>query len=309
MRYAFINTVTKEAKKNKNIYILSADLGYTVFENFKALFPNRFINVGVAEQNLINLATGLALSGKTVFVYSIATFATTKAYEQIKINISNHNLPVIIVGSGAGLSYSEASITHHSLEDISIMRSIPNMSIIAPSDPLQTEWATKFAISYNKPLYLRLGKAGEPKIYKTTNNFIFGEPISLKDGKDLLIIATGNIVYNALEAAKLLAQKGINCLVLDMHTIKPYKKEKIYAYLKNFSHIFTIEEHSIIGGLGSTISEVITSYGMGLKLISIGVNDEFVRIIGKHAYLREQLGLSPQKLSERILKEYKAKAK
>lgn len=300
MRIAFVNTLIKEAEKNKDIMLLTGDLGFTVFEEFRDKFPERFINVGVAEQNLMGIACGLAMTGKTVFAYSIATFATMRPFEQIRTDIGSHSASVIVVGSGAGLSYGHDSITHHSVEDISLMRTIPGLTILAPSDPYEVEKLTKEAIKIKKPVYLRLGKRGEPLLHKKGTNLKIGKGIILKNGSDLVIIATGNIVSSALEVAEILSKKNIKAMVISMHTIKPLDIDLIKSISKKFSHIVTIEEHSIIGGLGTSVAEVITENYLKVKLIKLGIPDRFLFEIGSQKYLRKQIGLDPESMAKKL---------
>lgn len=301
MRQAFINTLIEETKLNKNIMLLTGDLGFSVFEKFRDKFPNNFINIGVAEQNMMGIAAGLAMSGKIVFAYSIATFATMRPFEQIRTDIASHNASVIVVGSGAGLSYGHDSITHHSVEDIHLMRAVPGMTILCPADPFEAQWATKASIKLKKPVYLRLGKRGEPVLYKKPSLLKVGKGSILKVGNDMAILATGNIVSNVLEAAKILSKKNIESTVVSMHTIKPLDLQLIQHLSKKFPIIITVEEHSIIGGLGSSVSEVISENNYNTKLIKIGVPDRFLFEIGSQNYLREKIGLLSEQIAEKIL--------
>lgn len=305
MRYTFVETLTEEAEKNKDIILLTGDLGFTVFEKFRDKFPDRFINVGVAEQNMINIATGLALCGKIVFTYTIATFATMRPFEQIRQGIAAHKASVVIVGSGAGLSYGTASVTHHAVEDIHLMRALPGVTILCPSDPIETKWATKTAIKIKSPVYLRLGKKGEPNIYTKNPKLTLGKGSIVRNGKDIAIIATGNIVFNALECAKILSDKKIEATVVSMHTIKPMDKKIIEYLSNNFKFIVTIEEHSIIGGLGTAVAEVLLEKKNKARLKRIAIGDNFIFTIGSQNFLRDKLSLSPHKLARNILRFYK----
>jgi transketolase len=301
MRYTFIKELIEQAKKNKNIMLLTADLGYTVVEEFGNKFPDRFINVGVAESNMIGIATGLALSGKIVFVYSIASFATLVPYESIRNDIASHNAHVIIVGSGAGLSYSDAGPSHHAIEDIAVLQTIPNMNIIAPADPTEMRWATETAVKLKKPVYLRIAKKGEPIIYKKQPTLAFGKGSILDNGKDFVIISTGNIVYNSIKSSVLLNKKGLHGTIISMHTLKPIDEKLINNLSKKFKTIFTVEEHYEIGGLGSIVSNIITKYNLKSKLVKIAIPDIFVKESGSHDFLRNKYGLSPEKISKTIL--------
>lgn len=304
MRNSFSKTLTKLAIQNKNLILLTGDLGYTVFEDFIKSHPERFINMGVAEANMMGVACGLSMQGFIPVVYSIATFATMRGFEQIRTDICVHNANVKIVGTGGGLSYGHAGSTHHSLEDIAIMRSLPNMTVICPSDPLQAEMATEQMIMHKGPVYLRLGKIGEPDIYKKPMKFIIGKGIVLRDGKKAAIIATGNLVYNALLASKILAKTGINITVIDMHTVKPLDKKLILHLLSNHEIICTLEEHSIIGGLGSAVTEVIAENTIkkNLHFHRFGIPDIFIERAGSQEFLRKRYNLTPEKISGKIIK-------
>jgi len=302
MRYAFVKELTKQAAKNKNIMLLTGDLGYSVFEEFRDKFPKQFINVGVAESNMMGLATGLAMSGKIVFVYSIATFSTLTAFESIRNDIALHNAHVIIVGSGAGISYADAGASHHAIEDIALMRTIPNMRILAPSDPVETAWATKTAIELKGPTYLRLGKRGEPILYAKTPNLKFGKASILKIGKDFAIISTGNIVNNAVLAVGILEKKGLKGTVISMHTLKPFDEKMIKAICNKFKNVFTVEEHSEIGGLGSIVSDIIINMELKSNLTKIALPNIFIREIGTQSFLRDKYNLSPEKIAKTIFK-------
>lgn len=302
MRYAFINTLVREAEKNDRIMLLTGDLGFTVFEEFRDRYPKQFINVGVAEQNLMGLAAGLALTGKIVFAYSIATFASMRPLEQIRLDIASHNASVTIVGTGAGFSYGHASISHHAMEDIALMRVIPGMTIVCPSDPTETSWATRQAIRIKRPMYLRLGMKGEPNLYETSPKLTIGKGSILRKGKSIALIATGNIVGNALQAASILAREHITPTVISMHTIKPFDNLLMKSITSTHKTIVSVEEHSVIGGLGSAVAEVIAEEKAAPTFLRLGIPDRFMTTIGSQKYLRESVGLSPEKIASSIKK-------
>ncbi len=307
MRNAFIQSLTAIAEKNKNVTLLTGDLGYTVFEDFKEKFPSQFFNMGVAEANMIGVASGMAMSGLVPIVYSIATFASMRGYEQIRTDVCLHNANVKIIGTGAGLSYGHAGSTHHSQEDIGILRVLPNITIVCPSDPTQTRVITEHIIDNKGPVYMRLGKRGEPVIYKSLKRFKLGKGIVLREGKAIALIATGNQVHNALLTADLLAKKGHQITVVDMHTIKPIDEKLIKQLVQSHQCVFTLEEHSIIGGLGSAVAEVIAE-GNRASIAGfhrIGISDTFFTNVGSHEYLREIAGLTPKQISKTIYQQYK----
>ncbi len=304
MRTAFINTLTELARKNNNIFLLTGDLGFSVLEGFMKDFPGRFFNVGVAEANMAGIAAGLALSGKTVFIYSIVPFVTMRCFEQIRNDICCQNLKVRIIGIGGGLCYAGAGPTHYSIEDISIMRSLPNMTVVCPGDPLEVEFAIRSSEDYPGPLYIRLGKSKDPHIHSRIRNYKIGKGILLNDGSDITIISTGNMLYTATEVTAMLIKRKISVCLISMHTVKPIDKEILkHASLKTKA-IFTIEEHSIIGGLGSAVSEVLAEGNKKVYFKRIGLLDAYPKDIGSQEYLRSRLGLSAKDIEKTILDGY-----
>ena len=293
MRTAFIQTLVNLAKADERIFLIVADLGYSVVESFIKEFPKRFINVGVAEQNMTGIATGLALSGKIVFTYSIANFPTLRCFEQIRNDVCYHNANVKIVSVGGGLAYGALGMTHHGTEDIAIMRALPNMTVVVPGDPIESALSTEAIIRCNGPCYLRLGKAGEPHIHRITPNFQLGKAITVRNGNDITLIATGGILYNALQSASILAQQGIQARVVSMHTIKPLDTEVVAAAAQETNAIITIEEHSIIGGLGGAVAENLSEmYRSNVILKRLGITDSFCSQVGDQEYLRELYSIS-----------------
>ena len=307
MRQAFVKSLLNTASRNKNIVLLTGDLGYTVFEDFIKQFPSRFFNMGVSEANMMSVACGMAQSGLCPVVYSIATFVTMRGLEQVRTDICDHKSNVKIVGSGAGLSYGYYGNSHYSLEDISIMRVLPNMTVVCLSDATLTSVAIPEIIAFNGPVYVRLGKKGEPAVYNRKPSFKIGKGIRIKNGSEATIIATGNIVYNAFSAARILEKKGINVSVIDMHTIKPIDRKILDDSVKQSKFIFTVEEHFITGGLGSAVAEVIAGERKKARLFRLGVEDKFVNKVGSQKYLRDFYHLSPEKIAldiTRVLKKY-----
>lgn len=303
MRYAFVQELTALASQNKDLILLTGDLGFTVFEEFAKSFPKQFFNVGIAESNMVGLAAGLALSGKNVFVYSIATFATYRPFEFIRNDICLHKLPVTIVGSGAGLSYGDAGPTHHGLEDIALMRSLPNMTILCPGDPAEANWATRESLFLRSPVYLRLGRSGEPSIYSQKPKLKIGVSSCVRKGSDLVVFATGNIVFNAKLALDLLDKDNIHPTLYSMHTLKPIDKRIVTDAAMKAKYIVTIEEHRKIGGLGTAVAEIISQLpGKCAQQCIIGVDDNFTPRLGNQEYLRTVYGLSPQKIAGTIRK-------
>jgi len=293
VRTTFIHTLIDCARANEHIWLLVGDLGYSVVEPFRQEFSDRFINVGVAEQNMTGIATGLALSGKIVFTYSIANFPTLRCLEQIRNDACYHNANVKIVAVGGGFAYGAQGMTHHATEDLAIMRALPNMTVVALGDPVETALATRAIIEWPGPCYLRLGKAGEPVVHKTSPDFQIGKAIRVREGGDVTLIATGGILFNTVQATEELAQQGIQARVLSMPTIKPLDSKAVLAAAQRTKAIITVEEHSVIGGLGSAVAEVLAESGNSHTTFRrIGIKDEFCQQIGSQEHLRGIYGLS-----------------
>jgi transketolase len=304
MRTAFVNTLTEIARKDKDIFLLTGDLGYSVFENFMREFPARCYNIGVAEANMAGIAAGLALSGKKVFIYSIVPFVTMRCFEQVRNDICYQNLNVRIVGVGGGLCYGTAGMTHHSIEDIAIMRSLPNMTVICPGDPQEAGLAVKSSLSYQGPIYIRLGKGKEPNVHTGLKDFVIGKAITLRQGNDIALIAAGNMLQAAREVAERLTAKNISVRLISMHTIKPLDADIIKQASCQAKAIFTIEEHSLTGGLGSAVAEVLAETGNRAYFRRIALRDACIKEVGSQEYLREKQGLDVQALERNILAQY-----
>ncbi len=273
MRKAFIDTLVQLAEKDERIYLLTADMGFGLVEPFAEKYPGRFINVGVAEQNMVGIATGLALTGKIVFCYSIANFPTLRCLEQIRNDICYHAASVVIVSGSTGLWYGALGMTHHSTEDIAIMRSLPNMTVVSPGDARETGLAMNAIVAQKRPCYLRLGKS--PGDITPESGYQLGKASVLFGGRDITMIATGGILYNATQAAITLRRRGIGVRVLDMHTIKPLDVDAVKTAALETKVIMTIEEHSLIGGLGSAVAEVLSGMGEHAPLRRMGVMDGY----------------------------------
>ena len=301
MRKAFINKLTRLVSKNKDIYLLTGDLGFSVFDEFKNNFLDNYLNVGVSESNMIGMAAGLALARKQVFVYSIIPFVTLRCLEQIRNDLCYQRLPVKIIGVGEGLSYGTAGATHHALEDIAIMSALPEMTVIAPGDPKEVECAVANSLELKGPCYIRLGKTGEPILHKKGFSFEIGKAIILENGKDITLITTGNMLETTLEVSKILKKENVHSKVVSMHTIKPIDRKTIIKCANDNNVIISVEEHSKIGGLGSHIASVIFEERLNIKYLQIALPDTFIHIVGCQNYLREIYGLTPVQISAKIL--------
>jgi transketolase len=273
-----------------------------LFDKFKGAHPERFINCGVAEQNMTGLAAGLAMSGLRPITYTIAPFCTTRCLEQIRTDAAYHDVPVTIVSVGAGLAYAGLGPTHHACEDISFLRSIPNMVVIAPGDAWEVRAALRAVMKQDRPAYIRMGKKGEPLVHKgVLSNFRIGEAMIIEQGSDVCLLSTGNMLPEAVEAAHVLNKKGFSTEVVSFHTVKPLDEKCLQKAFKRFRLVATIEEHSLIGGFGSAVAEWIVDSGITpQKFLRFGTPDLFFKKSGEQEFAREQLGLTGHQIAERI---------
>lgn len=303
MRTAFINKLTEMAAKNNDIYLLTGDLGFSVFEKFSQKFPERFYNVGIAESSMISMAAGLALNDKKVYVYSIIPFVTMRCFEQIRVDLCYQNLNVILVGVGGGLSYGPSGATHHAIEDISIMRSLPNMKVICPGDPFETENAVEQAANLNGPCFIRLNKNREPRLYdEDITEFKIGKAIKIYSGNQISIITTGNMLEQSINIAKKLKSYNLSVSLYSMHTIKPIDKEAILECMKNSKYIFTLEEHNLIGGLGSAVAEIIAeNVDRKIYFKSFGIPDVYADCAGSRDFLRKKYEIDEESILKYIV--------
>lgn len=304
MRTSFINTLHALAERDKRIMLLSGDLGFSVLEKFQKEFPDRFLNMGVSEANMVGAAAGLALCGMKPYIYSITPFATMRPFEQIRNDICYQNVDVKIVGTGGGLAYGSLGPTHHAREDIAIMRALPNITITCPCDPIETELIVNESLKLDGPLYIRLGRGNEPIVHKEKPKLSIGKGILVKNGNDVAIIATGNILNNALISAELLAKKGINARIISMHTVKPLDKDIVLKAANETKAVFTVEEHSIIGGLGSAVAEILAENDLRILFKRIGLKDAFEKVVGSHEYLRKVNNLNPEFIANFICNKF-----
>ncbi len=302
MRKTFLKTLVEEARKDERIFLITPDIGYSVLEPFMNEFPERYLNVGVAEQNAVSIAAGMALSGLVPYVYTINPFVCMRPFEQIRVDVAYMNTNVRLVGVGAGFSYGAAGATHHSIEDIAIMRALPNMTVVCPGDPWEVENAIRQSVNYKGPMFFRLGKQGEPIINNPKTKFIIGKAIKVRTGKDLHIISTSNTLEIANNVCELLKAKGISASLISMHTIKPFDVRMVNELLKTKKPIFSVEEHNIIGGLGSAVAEVIAESGFNPLFKRFGVDDKYSHYVGSHDFIRGKFGITKENISKNILK-------
>jgi len=302
VRSAFIETLFSAAQADQRVVLLVGDLGFGVVTPFMEELPDQFINAGVAEQSMTGMAAGMALCGRIAFTYSIANFPTIRCLEQIRNDICYHNANVRIVSVGGGMAYGALGMSHHATEDLAIMRAIPNMLVVAPGDPAEARMATLALVEEHEgPAYLRLGRAGEPEVHATTPEFRLGKAITIRQGGDVTLIATGGMLHNTVKAADTLSAEGIRCRVLSMHTVKPIDSEAILASAAETRAVFTVEEHSVIGGLGGAVAEVLMEADCGpVKFRRIGLPDQFSALVGDQEFLREQYGLDVNGIARQV---------
>lgn len=306
MRNSFADEMTQLAKTDKRVVLLSGDIGNKLFDKFKEVDPERFYNCGIAEANMMSVAAGLSLSGFRSIVYTITPFTTTRCFEQIRVDVCYHNAPVIIVGTGSGLSYADLGPTHHSLEDLAILRTLPGMNVLAPCDAVELRLALKASLESNSPVYIRIGKKGEPKIHAGIPGFRIGEGIVLRKGSDIAILCAGTIMPEAVSAADILAEQGISAEIVSMHTIKPLDSKYLSSASKKFKLLVTVEEHGLIGGLGGAVAEWRSENNVAVPHLSFGTPDEFMHEVGSQEYARKKYGLTANNISSRIAEKYKS---
>lgn len=310
MRDTFVKTLVELAKENKNIELLTGDLGFGVLKPYWETLPDQFTNAGIAEQNMAAVAAGMAMEGKTVFVYSIGNFPTLRCLEQIRNDCTYHKANVKIVCVGGGLVYGSLGMSHHATEELAIMRALPDMTVLAPGDKVEAEAATRAMAEYPGTCYLRLGRGGERQIHESLPDFRVGKAIKVRDsrnpsGYNISLFSTGAILDEVCDACGKLEEKGIGVLQYSFPTVKPIDRETITECLKTTAAVFTVEEHNIIGGFGSAAAEVAAELGTGTPLYRIGMNDQYCTIVGTQQYLRNEYGLSAEKIAEFILEKIK----
>ena len=298
MRGAFVRTLMDLAEEDSRIILLTADLGYMLMEPFMERFPSRFINVGVAEQNMVGLATGLAEAGFVPFVYSIAPFAVLRPYEFIRNGPILHELPARIVGVGGGFEYGNAGVTHHALEDIAVMRAQPGITVIAPADHQQTASALLETWNLPGPIYYRLGKDDKTTVPGLDGNFALGRAQLIRKGSDLLMVSMGSVTSEVANAAEVLASRGIQCSVLVVASLNPAPEDDLARYLSQFPVAMTVETHYLAGGLGSLVSEVVAERQINCRTVRCGVRRMPNDVFGSQDYLHHINGLSSEALVE-----------
>lgn len=302
-RGVFGQAVLDIAPQHDNLMVMSADLASSSgLERFKTAHPEKFLNAGIAEQNMVGVAGGLAKEGYNVFATSFSPFIAMRASEQVRMNLGYMGLNVKAVAIGSGIGMGFLGNSHFGLEDVAVMRSIPNMTIVNPADCLEVVKVVEKAADFSGPMYIRLtGTANCPVVYKEDYDFEIGQSITLREGSDLTIVACGSMVHEALQASELLVEKGCKATVVNMHTIKPLDTSTLDRLIAQGNSIVSIEEHSTIGGLGSAIAEYMAPLGTGLKLLSIGIPDTYIKT-GEYRYMLKEQELDAEGIERRILK-------
>jgi len=294
MRTSFVRTLTEIMREHEDVIVITADMGYSLFEDLQKEFPTRFINTGVTEQSSVGIAAGMAAMGYQVFFYAQAPFATMRCFEQVRLDVAYGRVNVNIIGSACGFVSSQLGISHHAIEDIALMRSIP-ITIFCPGDPWEAEVLTRAAFNINGPTYIRLGKGGSPTLHHQP--FRVGEAITLTDGKAMTIFATGTMLATAAQVAKHFS----GARLVSMPTIQPLDIDTILRCARETPILFTIEEHNIIGGLGSAVAEVLSEHGdLSSPLHRFGVREVLADISGSPDFLRNIHGLSPEHIIQTI---------
>ena len=301
MRTAFIEQLCESAAQDERIWLVCGDLGYSVLEVFANAFPKRYLNAGVAEQNMTGVAAGLAMSGKIVFTYSIANFPVMRCLEQIRNDVCYHRLNVKIVSVGGGMAYGTHGYTHHGVEDLAVMRALPNMNVVAPGDPVETRGAVKTLLTDSGPAYLRLGKAGEPNVHKTSVDFALGQSISVRAGSQVTIFTTGGVLKLGMDAALQLEEMGISAGLISMPSIAPIDRQAVLQAAKETRFLVSIEEHGP-GGLGTAIAEILAEEGIAVRFIPVRLRHEIIKTAGSQEFLRSMLGVSERSIVEAVTK-------
>ena len=301
MRNAFAAEITRLGSELSELVLLSGDIGNRLFDEFKANHPDRFLNCGVAEANMTGVAAGMALCGLRPVTYTITPFNTTRCLEQIRVDVCYQNLPVTIVGVGSGLSYSELGGTHQACEDIALLRALPNMRVVCPADPWEARQALRAALAQDGPVYIRLGKKGEPVLHGEDDWFELGRGMELRQGRDVTILSTGTVLGLALATAEVLAGRGVSTQVVSLHTVKPLDVELLAWAFANRRVVITLEEHSLIGGLGGAVAEWLADAGpQRARLLRLGTPDAFAQHVGRQDQARASLGLEPGAMADKI---------
>jgi len=302
MRDSFAAEASNLAEKDPRFILLTGDIGNRLFNTYKEKYAERFLNCGVAEANMTGVAAGMAMAGLRPMTYTITSFNTARCYEQIRVDLCYHNLPVTVVGVGGGLSYSELGYTHHAVEDIGMMRLLPNMSIFCPGDAMEVKAAMRAALLHDGPVYIRLGKKGEYVAHADIPLYKVGGSLTVKDGKQVCLLAVGNMLSSALKTAELLETNGISTRVVSFYSIKPFDENLLFDVFSSCEIVSVLEEHSQIGGVATVVSEwLVQNLGHKARFLPFSLPDKINHKIARQTLARKRVGLAPEDVSRGIL--------
>ena len=300
MRDAFVRALLREMEKDPRVVLIAGDLGFGVLRPVKERFPDRLINAGIAEQSMVGLAAGLAMTGRKVVVYSIGNFPTLRPLEQIRNDCAYHGANVKIVCVGGGFVYGSLGMSHHATEDMAVMRAIPGVTCFTPGDPAETEAVVPVMFATEGTCYLRLGRGNEPHAHEgEIPAWELPRAIRLREGRDIAILTAGGILIEAKRAAETLAREGIEAEVLSFPCLKPMDRETVLRLTEKYRDILTVEEHSVTGGFGSAVSEIVAELGSGCRVHRMGLQDCFSTVVGDQAYLRHCYGIDAEAIAEK----------
>lgn len=307
MRNHVIDRITEMAEENDRIMLLCADLGYNVVNKYMEKFPDRFVNVGIAEQNMASVAAGLALEGNIVFTYSIGNFPTLRCIEQIRNDICYHNVDVKILAVGGGFAYGDLGMSHHATEDIAMMKALPNMRVYVPADDVEAVACLEEAISIKGPAYIRMARGKEPRQHLADAKLCISKliPVIQRDDFNISILATGTVLSEAVKLSLMLEEHNINAAVFSVPSVKPLDEAGIRKLAAGCEILVSMEDHNIVGGFGESIAGVLAGMSFHAALLKIGLNDTFTEVVGSQDYLREYYGISAAKVMDKILKAVK----
>ena len=302
MRDAFTRALMREATKDPKLTLVTGDLGFGVLKPFWETYPDQFVNAGIAEQGMTGLAAGLAMTGRTVLTYSIGNFPTLRCIEQIRNDCAYHDANVKVVCVGGGFVYGSLGMSHHATEDMAILRALPGVTVFTPGDPHEVEAIVPIMLNTPGTCYLRLGRGGEPFLHEgPIENYSAPKALTLRSGKDVALLSAGSILTQTVSAAKLLEEQGVSAEVVSFPCIKPIDRDKLVELSRRFRHIVTAEEHSIVGGFGGAVCEVIAETGANCRVHRIGMEDEYSCIVGTQQYLRGEYKMDDKAICERTL--------